>query len=74
LGLTIDRQILYLLEPLSEPFWGLAFMPNLASSTILLLTLPVAGMTGMCHLAQLLLVEMESHKLFAWAGLELRSS
>jgi hypothetical protein len=34
----------------------------------------VAGMTGMCHHAQLLLVEMESHKAVAQAGITIQGA
>jgi hypothetical protein len=45
---------------------GSCFLFGLAWTLILLFVLiSVAGMTGMGHQAQLLLVEMGSHKLFA---------
>jgi hypothetical protein len=34
----------------------------------------MAEMTGVCHHAQLLLIEIGSYNLFAWAGLEPQSS
>jgi hypothetical protein len=37
-------------------------------------TLWVAGITGIHHCTQLLLVEMVSQELFVWAGLELMIS
>jgi hypothetical protein len=39
-----------------------------------LIFLSIVGITGMHHHTQLLLVEMGSQELFAWAGLELQSS
>jgi hypothetical protein len=35
---------------------------------------PIARMTGVCRHTQILLVEMESCKLFAWSGFQPQSS
>jgi hypothetical protein len=53
---------------------GTRFCPELTWIMTLLFMLPIVPrMTGVHHHTQPLLVEIESPKLVAWAGLELRS-
>jgi hypothetical protein len=78
-GLALARQAHYHLSYSTSPLCvgfifkiGSHFMsrPTWMWDVILLFVLPrVAGMMGVNHCTQAL-VEMESHKPFAWAGLE----
>jgi hypothetical protein len=77
LGPHVARQVLYHLSHASWPF-GFVFQIrshiyahiDLDCDTPIYAFL-IAEMTGTCHCAQLLQIEMGSHELFAQAGLEL---
>jgi hypothetical protein len=54
---------------------GSRFLPTLAWIVVLLVySCCITGVTSACHHAQLFSVEMESCRVFVWAGLELQSS
>jgi hypothetical protein len=61
------------LNPFCSPYFGdrVSLFPVGQPGLTLSYFIPpaVAGMTGMCHLTQLL-VEMKSQELFVWVGLK----